>query len=141
MPLLLRRAAVQKFSLRSLKTLHSRFFRAFDPMRGGRLPPRAPPLKTAADPVQRDIFDKLRADGIFPSALFRFLSSAPQMASISLIFTGRPSFRDFAAAAAIRMGYSPSSPVTRGSVSWSTASEKARCSAAKASAYRSHMIL
>ena len=61
------------------------------------------------------------------------------MASISLIFTGRPSFSDLVAAAAIRMGYSN----TRSSVLRIVEHRvgEARCSAAKASAYRSHMIL
>jgi len=43
MPLLLRRCSAQKSLLRSLNTLPSKAFRAFDPTRGGRLPPRAPP--------------------------------------------------------------------------------------------------
>ncbi len=52
--------------------------------------------------------------------------------SISLILTGRPSFRDLVAAAAIRMGYRPSSPVTGVSVPLITASANAFCSAANA---------
>ena len=43
MPLLSRRTAAQKSSLRSPKALHSKAFGAFVPTRGGRLPPRAPP--------------------------------------------------------------------------------------------------
>ena len=52
--------------------------------------------------------------------------------SISLIFTGRPSFMDLVAAAAMRIGARPSSPVTCVSVPLMTASAKALCSAAKA---------
>ena len=43
MPLLSRRCAVEKSSLRSLNALPSKAFRAFDPTRGGLPPPRAPP--------------------------------------------------------------------------------------------------
>lgn len=73
-----------------------------------------------------------------PGHFYRSLScgygtSCPQAGhSISLIFTGRPSFMDFVAAAAIRMGARPSSPVTCVSVPLMTASAKACCSAAKA---------
>lgn len=52
--------------------------------------------------------------------------------SISLIFTGRPSFMDLVAAAAMRIGARPSSLVTCVSVPLMTASAKALCSAAKA---------
>ncbi len=45
MPLLSRRAAAEKSSLRSLNALSYKAFRAFDPTRGGLPPPRAPPLK------------------------------------------------------------------------------------------------
>jgi len=44
MPLLSRRCAAEKSSLRSLNALPSKAFRAFDPTRGGLPPPRAPPL-------------------------------------------------------------------------------------------------
>jgi len=43
MPLLSRRAAAEKSSLRSLNALPCKAFRAFDPIRGGLLSPRAPP--------------------------------------------------------------------------------------------------
>ncbi len=43
MPLLSRRCAAEKSSLRSLNALPSKAFRAFDPTRGGLPPPRAPP--------------------------------------------------------------------------------------------------
>src|SRR5699024_12468858 len=43
MPLLLRRCSAQKSSLRLPEALHSKASGAFDPIRGGRLPPRAPP--------------------------------------------------------------------------------------------------
>ena len=43
MPLLSRRCAVEKSSLRSLNALLCKVFRAFDPTRGGLPPPRAPP--------------------------------------------------------------------------------------------------
>ena len=43
MPLLSRRTAAQKSSLRSPEALHSKASGAFDSTRGGRLPPRAPP--------------------------------------------------------------------------------------------------
>ena len=43
MPLLSRRCAAEKSSLRSLNALLSKAFRAFDPIRGGLPPPRAPP--------------------------------------------------------------------------------------------------
>ena len=45
MPLLLRPAAAQKSSLRSLNALLCKAFRAFNPTRGGLPPPRAPPPK------------------------------------------------------------------------------------------------
>ena len=45
MPLLSRRCAVEKSSLRSLNALPSKAFRAFDPTRGGLPRPRAPPPK------------------------------------------------------------------------------------------------
>ncbi len=51
---------------------------------------------------------------------------------ISLSLTGRPSLRDFVAAAAMRMGARPSSPVTWVCVPLMTASAKAFYSAAKA---------
>jgi len=43
MPLLSRRFAAEKASLRSLNALPCKAFRAFDPTRGGLPPPRAPP--------------------------------------------------------------------------------------------------
>ena len=43
MPLLLHRTAAQKSALRVPEALHSKAPGAFDPIRGGRLPPRAPP--------------------------------------------------------------------------------------------------
>src|SRR5699024_5057896 len=43
MPILSRRCAAEKSSLRSLNALPSKAFRAFDPTRGGLPPPRAPP--------------------------------------------------------------------------------------------------
>src|SRR5699024_7584868 len=43
MPLLSRRRAAEKSSLRSLNALPCKAFRAFDPTRGGLPPPRAPP--------------------------------------------------------------------------------------------------
>ena len=43
MPLLSRRCAAEKSSLRSLNALPCKAFRAFDPTRGGLPPPRAPP--------------------------------------------------------------------------------------------------
>ena len=45
MPLLLRRTAAQKSSLRSPEAMHGKASGTFDPIRGGRLPPRAPPPK------------------------------------------------------------------------------------------------
>jgi len=45
MPLLSRRTAAEKSSLRSLKALLCKAFSAFDPTRGGLPPPRAPPPK------------------------------------------------------------------------------------------------
>src|SRR5699024_7088023 len=45
MPLLSRRTAVGKSSLRSLNALQCKAFRGFDPIRGGLPPPRAPPPK------------------------------------------------------------------------------------------------
>ncbi len=45
MPLLFRRAAAEKFSLRSPNALPCKAFGAFDPTRGGLPPPRAPPPK------------------------------------------------------------------------------------------------
>ena len=69
MPLLSRRCAAEKSSLRSLNALPRKAFRAFDPTRGGLPPPRAPrraaapsssPANTRADSSEQRFFDKLK---------------------------------------------------------------------------------
>ena len=60
MPLLSRRCAAEKSSLRSLNALPSKVFRTFDPTRGGLPPPRAPPANTRADSSEQRFFDKLK---------------------------------------------------------------------------------
>ena len=53
MPILSHRCAVEKSSLCSLNALLSKAFRAFDPIRGGLPPPRAPPPQLEKIPLYR----------------------------------------------------------------------------------------